>query len=163
MGHPAVSMLNFDLPSVSAPPGRTPRVVAVVDGGDCAWRSLAWAVGYAAARGSTRIEIVPFVRSWERLCSAGQLNAYATSLPPIDHSAARRAISETAKNICLDGGIEAHIVKGNVSTSSDLRVLLRQGRPDFVVISRAGALSWITARRTVSSLTRSGIPVIVIP
>lgn len=158
-----MSIAKFEALAVSARSHQEPRVVAVVDGDDRSWRSLAWAVGYARARGSTGIEILPFLRSWERLLSATQTTHFAGSVPHVDYGAARREIVDTARSICTDGGIEPHVVNGDVCNSRDLRWLIRDRRPDFVVVGRAGGLLWLSAKRTVSTLTKNGIPVIVIP
>jgi hypothetical protein len=158
-----MSMAKFEAPAVSARSHQEPRVVAVVDGADRSWRSLAWAVGYARARGSTSIEIIPFLRSWERLLNAAQTTHFTGTVPRVDYGAVRRDIVDTAGSICFDGGIDPHVMNGDVCNSRDLRWMIRDRRPDFVVVGRPGGLTWISAKRTVSTLTKNGIPVIVIP
>lgn len=144
--------------------GRQPRVLAVVDDSAQGWRSLAWAVGYAGTRGLPSVEVVAFLRTWERLRNAAQVASLCCpDLPHIDYEAAQRDIAATAHEICLDGGIEPRVRRKAIGSSHELVRTIRRDPPDFVVINRESGLSWLGLRRAVSGLTRSGIPVVVIP
>ncbi len=160
----AVGMHEVRIPDISTGPGRQPRIVAVVDDSDRGWRSLAWAVGYASARGLANIEVVALLRSWERLRSAGQVaSVCCPDLPHIDYQAVQRQVVATAEEICADGGVEPRIRRGAIGSSHELMRAIRRDPPDFVVLNRESGLSWLGLRRAVSGLTRSGIPVLVIP
>jgi hypothetical protein len=160
----ATGMSDIKEPDSERGRGRQPRILAVVDDSVQGWRSLAWAVGYAGTRGLTSIEVVAFLRTWERLRNAAQVSSLCCpDLPHIDYEAAQREVAATARGICLDGGIEPRIRRKAIGSSHELIRTIRREPPDFVVVNRDSGLSWLGLKRAVSGLTRSGIPVIVIP
>jgi LmbE family N-acetylglucosaminyl deacetylase len=161
--HAAVNALSLAARDASFRADGRPRVLAVVDGAGCSWRSLVWASGYARARGSAAIGVVPYVRSWERLRRAGQTAPYSTNLPEFDMRGAKHEIGALACEHCLDTGIKPYLVEGTATSAHELLRLLRREQPDTVVLGRPDTLAWLATKRLTSSLTKSGIPVVLIP